>query len=48
MGQNIITINSLSIHDQTGNIFYNDFKSGENFYKLLLAQKNETKQFIPK
>ena len=31
MGQNIMTNNSLSIHIETGNIFYNDFNTKENF-----------------
>ena len=48
MGQNIMTNNSLSIHMETRDIFYNDFNTKENFYNFLLAQQDELKQFIPK
>ena len=48
MGQNIMTNNSLSIHIETGDIFYNYFNTRENFYNVLLAQQDELKQFIPK
>ena len=48
IGQNIMTNNSLSIHVETGDIFYNDFNTRENFYNFLLAQQYESKQFIPK
>ena len=40
--------NSLLIHIEYGDIFYNDFNTKENFYNLLIAQQDETKQFIPK
>ena len=46
MGQNIMTNNSLSIHTETEDIFYNDFNTKENFYKFLLVQQDELKQFI--
>ena len=48
MGQNIMTNNSLLIHIETGDIFYNDFNTKGNFYNFLLAQQDELKQFIPK
>ena len=48
MGQNIMTNNSLSIYIETGDIFYNDFSTKENFYNFLLTQQDELKQFIPK
>ena len=48
MGQNILTNNSLSIHVERGNIFYDNFSTNENFYNFLLAQQDETKWFIPK
>ena len=47
-GQNIMTNNILSIHIESGDIFYSDFNTKENFYKCLLAQQDESKQFIPK
>ena len=43
-----MTNNSLLIHVETGDIFYNDFNTKENFYDFLLAQQDESKQFIPK
>ena len=43
-----MTNNSLLIHVQSRDIFYNDFNIGENFYNFLPAQQDESKQFIPK
>ena len=48
MGQNIMTNHILSIHIETGDIFYNDFNTKENLYNFLLTQQGEIKQFIPK
>ena len=42
-GQNIMTNNSLWIHVESKNIFYNNFDTNENFYSFLLAQQDETK-----
>ena len=39
--------NSLSIHIGSGNIFYQNFNTKENFYNFLLAQQDETKRIIP-
>ena len=47
-GQNIMTNNSLSIHIESGNIFYQNFNTNENFYSFLLPQQDETKAIIPK
>ena len=47
-GQNIMTNNSLSIHIESGNIFYQNFNTNENFYNFLLAQQDETKAIVPK
>ena len=47
-GHNIMTNNSLSIHIESGNIFYQKFNKNENFYSFLLAQQDETKAIIPK
>ena len=47
-GQNIMTNNSLSIHIESGNIFYQNFNTNEIFYSFLLAQQDETKAIIPK
>ena len=43
-----MTNNSLSIHIESGNIFYQNFNTNENFYSFLLAQQDETKAIIPK
>ena len=43
-----MTNNSLSIHIESGDIFCNDFNTKEKFYNFLLAQQDESKQFIPK
>ena len=48
MLQNILRNNNLSIHVESGNIFYDNFSANKNFYNFLLAQQDETKQFIPK
>ena len=36
-GPNIMAYNSLSIHIESGNVFYQNFNSNENFYSFLLA-----------
>ena len=46
-GQNIMTNNNLSIHVKSGNIFYQNFNTNENFYHFLIAQQDETKAIIP-
>ena len=47
-GQNVMANNSLSIHVESGNIFYQNFNMNENFYSFLTAQQEETKVIIPK
>ena len=47
-GQNIMTNTSLSIHIESGNIFYQSFNTNENSYSFPLAQQDETKAIIPK
>ena len=47
-GQNIMTNNSLSIHIESGDIFYDNWNTNENFYSFLLAQQDESNQPIPK
>ena len=46
-GQNVMTNNNLSIHVESGNIFYQNFNMKENFYSFLIAQQDETKAIIP-
>ena len=36
-GQNIMTNNSLSIHIESGDTFYDNWNTNENFYSFLLA-----------
>ena len=43
-----MTNNSLSIHIESGNTFYQNFNTNENFYNFLLAQQDGTKRIIPK
>ena len=47
-GHNIMVNNSLSIHTESGSIFYQNFNTNENFYSFLLAQQDETKAITPK
>ena len=46
--QNIMTNNSLSIHIESGDIFYDNFNTNENFYGFVLAQQDESKQVMLK
>ena len=43
-----MTPNRLSIHVETGDIFYENHNTGENFYNFLIAQQNEQAAFISK
>ena len=48
-GQKIIlTENSLSIHTESDNIFYDNFNTNKNPYNFLPAQQDNTKKFIGK
>ena len=47
-GQNITTNNSLFIHIESRNIFYQNSNTNENFYSFLLTQQDETKAIIAK
>ena len=48
LGRKVMTSNKLSIHVDTGDIFYENHNTGENFYNFLIAQQNEEAAFIPK
>ena len=39
-----MTNNSLSIHIESGDIFYDNLNTNENFYGFVLAQQDESKQ----
>ena len=43
-----MTSNKLSIHVESGDIFYENHNTGENFYNFLIAQQNEQAADIPK
>ena len=47
IGQNM-TNNSLSIHIESGNNFYHNLNTNENFCSFFLAQEDDTKAIIPK
>ena len=36
----------LSIHIETGNIFYSKYNTNESIYSFLLNQQDETKQIV--
>ena len=46
--QNLMTNNSLSIHIESGDIFYQNFNTGKNFYNFILAQQDDQTAPIPK
>ena len=43
-----MTQSELSIHVESGDIFYENYNTGENFYNFLLTQQNDDAVFIPK
>ena len=42
-----MTQNKLSIHVDSGDIFYNNHNTEENLYSFLLSQQNEEAAFVP-
>ena len=44
IGSHVFRENMLSIHIETGNIFYDNYNRGESIYKLLTRQQEDTKQ----
>ena len=46
-GQNVMANINLSIHVESGSIFYQNFNTNENFYSFFIAQQDETKAIIP-
>ena len=48
LGRKTMTENKLSIHVESGNIFYDNHNTGENFYSFLLSQQNDEAAYIPK
>ena len=43
-----MTNNSLSMHIETGDIFYQTFNTGENFHNFILAQQDDETVPVPK
>ena len=43
-----MTQNKLSIHVESGDIFYDNHNTEENFYSFLLSQQNNEAAFVPK
>ena len=43
-----MTQNKLSIHVESGDIFYDNHNTEENFYSFLLSQQNDEAAFVPK
>ena len=48
LGRQVMTQNKLSIHVESGDIFYENHNTGENFYNFSLTQQNNDAAFIPK
>ena len=48
LGRKTMTQNKLSIHADSGDIFYDNHNTEENFYSFLLSQQNEEAAFVPK
>ena len=47
LGRKTMTQNKLSIHVDSGDIFYNNHNTEENFYSFLLSQQNDEGAFVP-
>ena len=48
LGWQTMTQNKLSIHLESGEIFYDNHNTGENFYSFLLSQQNGEAAYVPK
>ena len=48
LGRQVMTKNKLSIHVESGDIFYENHNTGENFYNFFLFFQNDDAAFIPK
>ena len=48
LGLKTMTLNKLSIHVDSGDIFYDNHNTGENFYSFLLSQQNDQAAYVPK
>ena len=48
LGRQTMTQNKLSIHVESGDIFYDNHNTEENFYNFLLSQQNDEAAHVPK
>ena len=48
LGRKTMTENKLSIHVESGDIFYDNHNTGENFYNFLFSQQNNEVAYISK
>ena len=48
LGRKTMTQNKLSIHVESGDIFYDNHNTGENFYNFLLSQQNDEAAYVPR
>ena len=48
LGRKTMTENKLSIYVESGDIFYDNHNTGENFYSFSLSQQNDEAAYIPK
>ena len=48
LGRKTMTQNKLRVHVDSGDIFYDNHNTEENFYSFLLSQQNEEAAFVPK
>ena len=48
LGRQTLTQNKLSIRVESGDIFYNNHNTDENFYNFLLSQQNDEAAYMPK
>ena len=46
IGSQIFRENSMSIHIETGNVYFDGYNTNESIYEFLLSQQDETKQKI--
>ena len=48
LGRQTMTQKKLSIHVESGDIFYDNHNTDENFYSFLLSQQNDEAAYVPK
>ena len=48
LGRQTMTQNKLSIHVESGDIFYDNHNTYKNFYSFLLSQQNDKAAYVPK